>query len=148
MTTPPLNIVRLNDAGLVRIAPAEPSLPDPLHNIEDLRPFLEKAGASIHVTGDKGDAPWAQSVLVDLVKARAWSQFIILCEALSPFTVSLALMALEEGYEVYIVCLRVRDEDALTISRLEKANATCMVFDQFLEECALGAESGGAPDDA
>lgn len=147
MSSSPLNIIRLDDAGLVRISPSGNAVEsDAPHMLERLRPFSNAAGAEIHLIADKGAPPWDQEKVVELVKSRAWSQFIILCDDASPFADTLTMMALEEGYDVYVVYHRMTDDTAFSISRLEKAGATLMMFERFLAECGYGAKAEGKTD--
>ena len=145
MSNLPQNIIRLSEAGLIRISPPEPT-PDAPHLLERLRPFLPDLDACFHIFTDEGAPPWDQPAIVELVKARAWRQFIILCDNTSSFIVTLAMMALEEGYDVFVVCHRIKGDDAFSVSRLEKSGATLMVFDRFLEECSYGAKPSDAGD--
>lgn len=147
MAEPPLNTIRLNDAAIVRIKPSQP-LPaaDAPHMLERLQPFSASANAEIHIVADKGAPPWDQEEIVALVRSRRWSQFIILCDDASPFADTLAMMALEQGYEVFVVFHRIGDDAAFSVSRLEKAGATLMMFDRFITECEYGAKKSDSPD--
>ena len=141
MAEPPLNTIRLDDATLVRIRPSQ-AVPkgDAPHMLERLQPFAAKANAEIHIITDKGAPPWDQQEIVTLVNARTFSQFIILCDDASPFADTLAMMALEQGYETYVVYHRIGDDAAFSVSRLEKAGATLLLFERFLAECAYVAK--------
>jgi len=143
MSFSPLNAIHLDDACLVRISPsgatADAAAP---HMLERLRPFANAAGAEITVIVDEGAPPWENEEIVALVKARERSQFIILCDDASPFADMLAMMALEEGYGVYVVFERTVEDANFSLSRLEKAGATLMKFDCFLVECGYGAKAG------
>jgi len=142
MSEPPLSVVSLHEAGIIRISPGEVA-PDAPHFLERLRPLLPKDGANIHLFTDEGAPPWDQPKIVDLIKARAWRQFIILSDNASSFIVTLTMMALEQGYDVFVVCHRCREDDEFSVSRLEKAGATFMLFDRFLEECGYRVDPGG-----
>lgn len=133
MSDPPLNMIRLHEAGIIRISPAQVA-PDAPHLLERLHPYLTKPDTDIHLFTDEGAPPRNQPGIVELVNARAWRQFIILCDDVSSFIVTLAMMALEQGYDVYVVCHRINNDDAFSTSRLEKAGATLLLFDRFLEE--------------
>lgn len=147
MSIPPLNTIKLDDAGLVRISPSEDeAAADAPHMLERLRPFANAAGAEIRIVADKGAPPWDQEEIVEIIRSRRWSQFIILCDDASPFADTLAMMALEQGYEVFVVFHRIGDDSAFSVSRLERAGATLMLFDRFLAECEYGAKKYDATD--
>ncbi len=141
MSEPPLSVVNLHEAGIIRISP-ETVAPDAPHLLERLHSLLPENADNIHLFTDKGAPPWDQPEIVDVIKARAWRQFIILSDVTSSFIVTLAMMALEQGYDVYVVCDRCVEDDEFSISRLEKAGATFMLFDRFLEECSYRSDAG------
>jgi len=105
-------------------------------------PYLLKPDTGIHRFTDEGAPPWNQPGIVELVNARAWRQFVILCDDVSSFIVTLAMMALEQGYDVYVVCHRINSDDTFSASRLEKAGATLLLFDRFFDECGYCADDG------
>lgn len=139
MKSTPLNIIRLDDAVIVRITPDHVA-PDAPHLLERLRPFLPKPDAGLHFFSDEGAPPWNNNKLAELVENRACRQFIILADDTSSYIVSLAIMAIEAGYNVFVVCGGGED-DAFSISRLENAGATFLLFDRFLEECGYRAQA-------
>jgi len=136
----PRSIINLSDAGIIRITTDQDS-EQANEEMGEITPLAEKAGASILTIMDDGRSPWAIDELIEIIQARDFRQFIIVCETLSTFATGLCMMALEKGYHVYFVCHRLDDEDDLSIARLTNASATVMRLAEFVDECRYSVDS-------
>ncbi len=144
MTTPPRNIVTLADATVVRVAPRAESGAESSDPLQGLPSLLEQAGVDMAQFEESAAGPWTNPDLAALIDARERRQFVLLCADASPFVVSLSYMALEVGYNTFVVCSDVGKADALALPRLQQAGAIVMGWEHFLNECASTADAGAA----
>ena len=142
MTRPPRNIVTLADSVVVRIAPKPEGGGKSSDRLQGLPSLLEQAGVDMAQFEESAAGPWTIPDLAALVDSRERRQFVLLCADASPFVVSLSYMALEIGYNTFVVCSDVGKADALALSRLQQAGAIVMGWEHFLGECASTAGAG------
>ncbi|MEL6360479.1 MAG: hypothetical protein AAFR21_05295 [Pseudomonadota bacterium] len=66
-------------------------------------------------------------------------QVVVICDSISNFSAGLAVMALEIGYDTFLVCPSINNTPMDVFTRLATMGVKLVSCDRFLEECAFSA---------
>ncbi|WP_148235180.1 hypothetical protein [Parvularcula bermudensis] len=131
---PPRSWIDLSDAFLVRVASnsSDEKAQLDLRGLAELAPSLES-----QVVVQLQHPPWQTSDVVSILSRLQQRQLVIVIDDLSAFATGLASLALETGYDTFVVCHGLDAAPRSAVSRLEMIGAVVLEFEQFADECRL-----------
>lgn len=102
--------------------------------------FIKIQSKELHHIDNRDVPPWRNDDLRRLLDQNNKSQFIVIDKKLSSHTVAIATIALETGYDTFLVFSNAEELSDIAARRIQLSGIRLFTVGQFADQCELAVE--------